>query len=61
MNDKNNTMQNAELADGQNMTFIERLMNNAHISPRVPVPAVKPLDRVKEAPRKKRSREREER
>ena len=35
--------------------------NNAPLIPPVPVPEVKPLDKVKEPPRKRRSREREER
>ncbi len=38
-------------------TNFDDILNNAPTAPPVPVPEVKPLDRVRERPRKKRSRE----
>lgn len=53
-----NPLKNAELTVEQNYTHIDGLINN------LPAPAPeeeKPLDKVKEPPRRRRSREREER
>jgi len=62
MNEKDNYLKTAELSTEQNTNMIDGILgNNAPMAPPVPVPEVKPLDRVKEPPRKKRSREREER
>ena len=61
MNDKYNYLKTAELSTEQNYNMIDGIPNNAPMAPPVPVPEVKPLDKVKEPPRKKRSREREER
>lgn len=61
MNDKDNYLKNAELSTEQNYNMIDGIPNNAPLIPPVPVPEEKPLDKVKEPPRKKRSREREER
>jgi len=62
MNEKDNYLRTAELSTEQNTNMIDGILgNNAPMAPPVPVPEVKPLDRVKEPPRKKRSREREER
>jgi len=61
MNDKDNYLKTAELSTEQNYNMIDGIPNNVPMTPPVPVPEVKPLDKVKEPPRKKRSREREER
>jgi len=61
MVDKDNYMQVAELSTEQNYNMIDGIMNNAPLSQPIPVPYVKPLDKVKETPRRKRSRDREER
>jgi len=62
MNDKDNYLKTAELSTEQNTNMIDGILgNNAPFAPPVPVPEVKPLDKVKEPPRRKRSREREER
>lgn len=61
MNDKDNYLKTAELSTEQNYNMIDGIPNNALMAPPMPVPEVKPLDKVKEPPRKKRSREREER
>jgi len=56
-NAQNNYLKNAELSTEQNANMIDGIMNNAPLSPALPIPAVPPLDKVKEIPRKKRSRE----
>lgn len=62
MNDKDNDLRTAELSTEQNGNMIDGILgNNAPLIPPVPVPEEKPLDKVKEPPRKKRSREREDR
>jgi len=61
MNEKDNYLKTAELSTEQNCNMIDGIPNNAPLAPPVPVPEEKPLDKVKEPPRKKRSREREER
>lgn len=60
MQEKDNYLKNAELATEQNYNMIDGIPNNAPPVP-VPEPGREPLDRVKELPRKKRSREREDR
>ncbi len=54
MQDKDNYLKNAELATEQGYDLIDGIINN---TPPVPQarPEEKPLDRVKEPPRKKRS------
>lgn len=59
MSEKYNPMKNAELSGEQNYNMIDGILNNA--PPPLPLPPEKPLDKVKEHPPKKRSREREER
>ena len=61
MNEKNNYLQTAELSTEQNTNMLDGIPNNAPLVPPAPVPAVKPLDRVKEQPPRKRSKCREER
>jgi len=58
MTEKDNYLKNAELSTEQNYNQIDGILNNM---PSAPVPEEKPLDKVKEHPPKKRSREREER
>lgn len=57
MNEKYDPLRNAELAVEQNGNMIDGIINN------LPVPSreEKPLDKVREHPPKRRSREREER
>lgn len=57
MSDKDNYLKNAELSTEQNYNMIDGIPNNT--PPPVPQarPEEKPLDRVKEPPKKKRSRE----
>lgn len=59
MDDKDNYLKNAELSSEQNYNMVDGILNNVAlpVPPAVPVPEVKPLDRVKEPPAKKRSRE----
>ena len=59
MNDKDNYLKNAELSTEQNYDMIDGIPNNIAlpVPPSVPVPEEKPLDRVKESPRRRRSRE----
>lgn len=60
MNDKDNYLKTAELSTEQNTNMIDGILgNNAPMTP--PVPEVKPLDKVREHPPKRRSREREDR
>lgn len=60
MNDKDNYLKNAELSTEQNYNMIDGILNNALLVPQAR-PEEKPKDRVIEPPRKKRSREREDR
>lgn len=59
MNEKDNYLKNAELSTEQNYDMIDGIPNNTAllVPPSVPVPEEKPLDKVKEPPRRKRSRE----
>ena len=57
MEQKRNPNRNAELAMEQNGNMIDGIINNLPVSP----PEEKPLDKVREYPPKRRSREREER
>jgi hypothetical protein len=57
-NERENPLKNAELSVEQNCNSIDGLINNLPLAlpPREPVPAEKPLDRVKEQTAKKRRR-----
>lgn len=55
---ENNPLKNAELSVEQNYNHIDGLINNL---PALPPEPEKPLDKVKEPLRRRRSREREER
>ena len=57
MEQERNPNKNAELSMEQNYNQIDGIINNLP----VPLPEEKPLDRVREHPPKRRSREREER
>lgn len=59
MNDKDNYLKNAELSTEQNYDMIDGIPNNIvlPVPLSVTVPEEKPLDRVKEPPRRRRSRE----
>lgn len=62
MNEKDNYLQSAELSTEQNANMIDGILGNniaLPLAPPVPVPEVKPLDKVIEPPPRKRSRERE--
>lgn len=59
MSEKNNPLQTAELSTEQNYNMIDGIPNNT--LPALPAPEEKPLDKVKERPDPRRSREREER
>lgn len=61
MQGKDNYLKNAELATEQNYNMIDGIPNNAPLPVPQARPEEKPLDRVKEPPAKRRSREREER
>ena len=61
MQDKDNYLKNAELATEQNYNMIDGIPNNAPLPVPQARPERKPLDRVKEPPAKRRSREREDR
>jgi len=61
MTDKENYLQAAELSSEQNYNMIDGIPNNAPSFPLAPAPERMPLDKVKELPQRKRSREREER
>ena len=61
MNERNNYLQTAELSTEQNTNMLDGIPNNLPLIPTEPMPAVKPLDKVKEQPPRKRSKEREER
>ena len=56
MNEKDNYLKNAELSTEQNYDMIDGI-TALPVPPSVPVPEEKPLDKVKELPRRKRSRE----
>ena len=57
MEQEHNHNSNAELSMEQNGNMIDGIINNLP----VPLPEEKPLDKVREHPPKRRSREREER
>lgn len=59
MDEKDNYLKNAELSTEQNYDMIDGIPNNTALPlpPSVSVPEEKPLDKVKEPPRRKRSRE----
>ena len=57
MQEKDNYLKNAELSTEQNYNMIDGILNNEPTP--VPEPGREPLDKVKEPPRKKRSRERD--
>ena len=57
MDQERNSNKNAELAMEQNGNMIDGIINNLPVPPR----SEKPLDKVREHPPKRRSREREER
>ena len=59
MQEKDNYLKNAELGTEQNYNMIDGILNN-ELTP-VPEPGREPLDKVKEPPRKKRSRELDDR
>ena len=59
MNEKDNYLNTVELSTEQNYNMIDGIPNNTQ--PLLPEAPEKPLDKVKEHPPKKRSREREER
>lgn len=59
MDQKYNPLKSAELTVEQNDNQIDGIINN--LPPALPEPPEKPLDKVKEPPRRSRSREREER
>lgn len=59
MDDRHNPLTSAELSTEQNQNMIDGILNNA--PPPVTRLPEKPLDRVREQPPKRRSREREER
>jgi len=52
-----NYLKNAELSTEQNANMLDGILNNMPL----PTPEKKPLDRVKEPPARRRSREREDR
>ena len=57
MEQEHNPNRNAELSMEQNGNMIDGIINNLPVPP----PGEKPLDKVREHPPKRRSREREER
>ena len=57
MNKKDSYLKNAELATEQNYSMIDGILNNAPLPVPQARPEEKPLDKVKEPPKKKRSRE----
>ena len=59
MQEKDNYLKNAELGAEQNYNMIDGVLNNQ--LPALPPEREKKLDKVKEPPNKRRSREREER
>jgi len=61
MQEKDNYLKNAELSTEQNYNMIDGIPNNAPLPVPQARPEEKPLDRVKEPPARRRSREREDR
>ena len=61
MHEKDNYLKNTELSTEQNCNMIDGIPNNTPFAPAPPEPDRKPLDKVKEPPSRKRSREREDR
>ena len=61
MLENENYLKNAELSTEQNANMIDGILNNRPLATPAPIPAIKPLDRVMEPPKKNRSRDREER
>ena len=61
MHEKDNYLKNSELSTEQNCNMIDGIPNNTPLLPSPPEPDKKPLDKVKEPPSRKRSREREDR
>jgi hypothetical protein len=59
MAEKYNPLKNAEMSTEQNYNQIDGILNN--MPPPLPEPPEKPVDKVKEHPPRKRSREREDR
>ena len=59
MDEKYNPLKSAELSGEQNYNMIDGILNNA-VAPPPQLPE-KPVDKVREMPPKRRSREREER
>lgn len=59
MSEKYNPMKSAEISAEQNYNMINGVLDN--LCPPPPEPPETPLDKVKEYPPRKRSREREER
>ena len=59
MEERYNPMKSAEIAAEHNYNMIDGILNNEPTP--VPEPGREPLDKVKEPPRKKRSRERDDR
>ena len=59
MHEQDNPLKTVELSTEQNYNMIDGLLNNGPSLP--PQPPEKELDKVKEPPHKRRSREREER
>ena len=61
MNEKDNPLLTTELTEEQNGNMLDGILNNLLPSPLPWRPEPKELDKVKEPPAPKRSREREER
>ena len=59
MYEQDHPLKTVELSTEQNYNMIDGLLNNTPAQP--PLPPEKELDKVKEPPNKRRSREREER
>ncbi len=57
--EKDNYLKKVELSTEQNCNMIDGIPNNTTlpVPPSVPEPEIKPLDKVKEPPRRKRNRE----
>ena len=61
MNEKDNHLLTVELSEEQNSNMLDGILNNLPLSPLPTGPERQELDRGKEPPAHKRSREREER
>lgn len=61
MNEKDNYLKTAELSTEQNYNMIDGIPNNMPLPPQPPELNKKELDKVKEPPHRRRSREREDR